>query len=184
MMKMVPGSKKTSTITFRLDDGTINKLRNLSHVQEVSTNTLVNQALRRFIDWDVYLPRSGFVILTRPVLKKILDGLDEKFIVDLASTIGKEEIEDIVLFMRGKVDLRSFLSWYETMMLNSSVQTSHLIDDGVHSIVLKHDLGKKWALYQKTILELVFKDVLHESIELDYDNNTIRIAFADDEDSN
>jgi hypothetical protein len=141
----------------------------------------VNQALRRFIDWDVYLPRSGFVILTRPVLKKILDGLDEKFIVEIASTIGKEEIEDVVLFMRGKVDLRSFLSWYETMMLNSSVQTSHLIDEGVHSIVLKHDLGKKWALYQKTILELVFKQVLHKHVELGYDNNTIRIAFADDE---
>ena len=184
MMKMVPGSKKTSTITFRLDDGTINKLRNLSRVQEVSTNTLVNQALRRFIDWDVYLPGSGFVILTRPVLKKILDGLDEKFIVDLASTIGKDEIEDIVLFMRGKVDLRSFLSWYETMMLNSSVQISHLIDDGVHSIVLKHDLGKKWALYQKTILELVFKEALHKNIELEYDNNTIRVAFADDEATN
>jgi hypothetical protein len=181
MMKVAQGSKKTSTITFRLDDGTITKLRNLSRIQEVSTNTLVNQALRRFIDWDVYLPRSGFVILTRPVLKKILDGLDEKLIVEIASTIGKEEIEDIVLFMRGKVELRSFLSWYETMMLNSSVQTSHLIDDGVHSIVLKHDLGKKWALYQKTILELVFKQVLHKNVELEYDNNTIRIAFADDE---
>ncbi|MDE1763826.1 MAG: hypothetical protein KGH88_06245 [Thaumarchaeota archaeon] len=179
-MNSASGSKKTSTITFRLNETTINKLRNLSQVQEVSTNTLVNQALHRFIDWDVYLPRSGFVILTKPVLKKILDGLDEEFIVELASTIGKGEIEDIVLFMRGKVDLRSFLSWYETMMLNSSVQTSHLIDDGVHSMVLKHDLGKNWALYQKTILELVFKDVLHKKMEIECDNNTIRVAFADD----
>ncbi len=181
MSNTVRSSKKSSTITFRLDEGTINKLRNLSRVQEVSTNTLVNQALRRFIEWDSYLPKSGFVLLTRPVLKKILDNLDEKFIVELASTIGKEEIEDIVLFMRGKVDLNSFLSWYETMMLNSSVQTSHIIDEGIHSMVLKHDLGKNWALYQKTILELLFKEVLHNNVEIEYDKNTIRVAFADEE---
>ncbi|HJU14753.1 MAG TPA: hypothetical protein VJ792_09900 [Candidatus Nitrosotalea sp.] len=180
-MNTIGGSKKTSTITFRIDDGTINRLRDLSRVQEVSTNTLVNQALRKFIDWDVYLPRSGFVILTKPVLKKIFEHLDEKLVVELATKLGKEEIEDTALFMRGKVDLRSFLSWYETMMLNSSVQTSHVIDGGLHSMVLKHDLGKNWALYHKTILGLVFKEVLHKNVELEYDNNTIRIVFTDDE---
>ena len=181
MLNAASGSKKTSTITFRLDDMMINRLRDLSKVQEVSTNTLVNQALRKFIDWDVYLPKSGFTILTKPVLKKIFEGLDEKFVLEIASTIGKEEIEDIVLFMRGKVDLRSFLSWYEIMMLNSSVQTSHMIDEGIHSMVIKHDLGKNWALYQKTILELVFKEVLHKNVELEYDKNTIRVVFTEDE---
>lgn len=180
-MNQINGSKKTSTITFRLDDGTINRLRDLSRVQEVSTNTLVNQALRKFIDWDVYLPKSGLVILTKPVLKKVFEELDEKFIIDLASKMGKEEMGDIALFMRGKVDLRSFMSWYETMMLNSSVQTSHLIDGGIHNMVLKHDLGKNWALYQKTILELVFKEMLHKNLEIEYDNNTIRVVFTEDE---
>ncbi len=156
MMKTVNGSKKTSTITFRLEDDTIHRLRGLSQMQEVSTNTLVNQALKRFIDWDVYLPRSGFVILSKPVLAKLFDNLDEKFVVEIASTIGREGIEDIALFMRGKVELNSFISWYETLMINSSVQISHLVDNGFHTMVLKHDLGNNWSLYQKTILELIF----------------------------
>ncbi|MDE1871937.1 MAG: hypothetical protein KGH99_00485 [Thaumarchaeota archaeon] len=180
MMKAVNGSKKTSTITFRLDDDTIHRLRDLSKVQEVSTNTLVNQALKKFIDWDVYLPRSGFVILSKPVLKKLFDGMDEKSVVEIASTIGKEGIEDIALFMRGKVDLTSFISWYEILMINSSVQISHLVDNGFHNMVLKHDLGRKWSLYQKTILELIFKELFHQKIELECDKNTVRIMFTDD----
>ncbi|MDE1767636.1 MAG: hypothetical protein KGI27_15385, partial [Thaumarchaeota archaeon] len=164
MMKAISGSKKTSTITFRLDDDAIHRLRDLSKVQEVSTNTLVNRALKRFIDWDVYLPRSGFVILSKPVLKKLFDGLDEKSVVEIASTIGKEGIEDIALFMRGKVELTSFISWYETLMINSSVQVSHLVDNGFHNMVLKHDLGRKWSLYQKTILELIFKELFQKKI--------------------
>ena len=183
MIDSANGSKKTSTITFRLDDGTINRLRDLSHVQEVSTNTLVNQALRKFIDWDVFLPKSGFVMLTKPVVKKIFDGMDKQFLIELASKMGKEENEDIVLFMRGKVDQRSFLSRYETMILNSSVEICHMFDDGVHNMVLKHDLGRNWALYQKTILELVFKDVLQKNIEIEYDNNTMHVVFTADESS-
>lgn len=179
MMKAVNGSKKTSTITFRLDDDTIHRLRDLSKVQEVSTNTLVNQALKRFIDWDVYLPRSGFVILSKPVLKKLFDGMDEKSVVEIASTIGKEGIEDIALFMRGKVELTSFISWYEILMINSSVQISHLVDSGFHNMVLKHDLGKKWSLYQKTILELIFKELFHQNIELECDKNTVKVMFTD-----
>ncbi len=180
-MKTVNGSKKTSTITFRLDDDTIHKLRGLSRMQEVSTNTLVNQALKRFIDWDVYLPRSGFVILSKPVLAKLFDNLDEKFVVDIASTIGREGIEDIVLFMRGKVELNSFISWYETLMINSSVQISHLVDNGFHTMVLKHDLGNNWSLYQKTILELIFRELFQKKIELECDKNTVRVMFTDDE---
>ena len=180
MMKAVSGSKKTSTITFRLDDDTIHRLRDLSKVQEVSTNTLVNQALKRFIDWDVYLPRSGFVILSKPVLKKLFDGMDETSVVEVASTIGKEGIEDIALFMRGKVELISFISWYEILMINSSVQISHLVDNGFHNMVLKHDLGRKWSLYQKTILELIFKELFQKKIELEFDKNTVRVMFADD----
>lgn len=181
MMKTVNGSKKTSTITFRLDDDTIHRMRGLSRMQEVSTNTLVNQALKRFIDWDVYLPRSGFVILSKPVLAKLFDNLDEKFVVEIASTIGREGIEDIVLFMRGKVEMNSFISWYETLMINSSVQISHLVDNGFHTMVLKHDLGNNWSLYQKTILELIFRELLQKKIEIECDKNTVRVMFTDDE---
>ncbi len=175
-------SKRTTTITFRLDDNTINKLRDLSKGQVVSTNTLVNQALHKFVDWDVFVPKTGLVVLSKPILKKIFSELDDKFLVDIASKIGKEEVQDIVLFMRGKLDLESFLSCYETIMLNSSVQTSHLIDGNMHSMVLKHDLGKKWALYQKTILENVFKYTLHRNLEISYDNNIMLLVFTDEED--
>lgn len=181
MMNVVNGPKKTSTITFRLDDATLHRLRDLSKVREVSTNTLVNQALKRFTDWDFYLPRSGFVILCKPVLKKLFNGLDEKSVVEIASTIGKEEIEDIALFMRGKVELASFISWYEILMINSSVQISHLVDNGFHNMILKHDLGKNWSIYQKTILELIFKELFQKKIELECDKNTVRVMFADDE---
>jgi hypothetical protein len=65
-------------------------------------------------------------------------------------------------------------------MINSSVQISHLVDNGFHNMVLKHDLGKNWSLYQKTILELIFKELFQKKIELECDKNTVRVMFTDD----
>ncbi|MGI0065622.1 MAG: hypothetical protein ACREA5_00645 [Nitrosotalea sp.] len=42
-------TKKTTTITFRLDENTIQRLRHESSNKQVSTNTLVTQALKRFL---------------------------------------------------------------------------------------------------------------------------------------
>ncbi len=172
-------SKKTSTITFRLDDDTIKRLRSESASKQVSTNTLVNQALKRFLDWDLHESSAGFVSLSKPVFLKIFNNLKQKDIVDIASHLGKTEIQNIALFMRGKIDLKSFLSWFELRMINSTVHVNHVDDDGLHRYVMKHDLGKNWSLYNKTILELIFKDVFHKKIEINIDKKMISFEIQE-----
>ena len=159
-------SKKTSTITFRLDDELIKRLRSESASKQVSTNTFVNQALRRFLDWDLHEPSAGFVSLSKPVFLKIFNNLKQKDIVDIASHVGKNEIQNIAVFMRGKMDLKSFLSWFEQRMINSTVQVNHVDEDGIHRYVMKHDLGKNWSIYNKTILELIFSDMFRKKIQV------------------
>ena len=46
--------KKTVTMTFRLDENSVQKLREESEYRQISLNTLVNQILRRFVEWDMY----------------------------------------------------------------------------------------------------------------------------------
>ena len=44
-------------MTFRIDESIMNKLRNESEQREVSLNTLVNQILKRFVEWGVLRTR-------------------------------------------------------------------------------------------------------------------------------
>lgn len=166
-------SKKTSTITFRLDDETIKRLRSESTSKQVSTNTLVNQALRRFLDWDLHESSAGFVSLSKPVFLKIFNNLKQKDVIDIASHVGKNEIQNIAMFMRGKMDLKSFLSWFELRMINSTVQVNHIDEDGLHRYVMKHDLGMNWSIYNKTILKLIFADIFHKKIEINANKKMI-----------
>ncbi|HKU32338.1 MAG TPA: hypothetical protein VJR22_00645 [Candidatus Nitrosotalea sp.] len=172
-------SKKTSTITFRLDDEVLARLRDESNKRQVSTNTLANQALRRFLEWDIYEPVSGFVMINKPVFIEIFGKMTQDDVVSIASRIGKNEVRDIALFMRGKMDLISFLSWFETRMINSSVQVSHTKDNGSHTYVMKHDIGKNWSIYHKTILELLFQEAFNRKIAVKAEKNTIAFQFSE-----
>lgn len=157
----------------------LSRLRDESNKRQVSTNTLANQALRRFLEWDIYEPVSGFVMINKPVFIEIFGKMTQDEVISIASRIGKNEVRDIALFMRGKMDLISFLLWFETRMINSSVQVSHTRDNGFHTYVMKHDIGKNWSMYHKTILELLFQEAFNRKIPVKAEKNTISFQFSE-----
>ena len=117
-------SKKTSTITFRLDENTVKRLHNESANRQVSPNTLVNQALRQFLDWGMYESTVGFVMINKQVFIHVFGRLSQEEIVSVATRVGKDEVKNMALFMKGSIDIQSFLAWFELRMINSSVQVS------------------------------------------------------------
>lgn len=177
---MISNTKKTSTITFRLDENTIKRLRNESGNRQVSTNTLVNQALKQFLDWGMYESTVGFVMINKQVFIHVFGKLSQKEIIRVATRVGKDEVKNMALFMRGKMDIQSFLSWFELRMINSSVQVSHIHEDeNFHRYVMKHELGKNWSVYHKTILELIFEEVFNRKIDVQIDKIMISFEFSE-----
>lgn len=166
-------AKKTTTMTFRIDEGVMKALKAESDKKEVSLNTLVNQILKRFVDWDMYEPKVGMIPIAKPVVSALFENVGEKELVELARKVGKNAVHDIALFMKSKVDLDSFLSWFEMRMKNSSIELSHSVTSDVHTYIIKHDLGYNWSLYHKTLLELIFNEVLSKRIDVHITSTTL-----------
>jgi hypothetical protein len=95
----------------------------------------------------------------------------------MAKKIGKDVVHDIALFMKNKMDLDSFLSWFETRMTSSLTETNHTIQDGYHVYVLKHELGENWSLYHKIVIELLFNEIFNKTVNVTVSNTTIRFRF-------
>ena len=98
-------------------------------------------------------------------------------IIDLATNIGKNAVRDIALFMKGKIDLDSFLSWFESRMKNSFIITRTEEEMHIHKYMIKHDLGENWSLYQKTVLELIFNEVLKKPVSTYSTKTTLIVTF-------
>ena len=83
------------------------------------------------------------------------------------------------LFMKSKIDLASFLSWLDVRMRNLSVEISHTVEGSPYTYIFKHDLGENYSLFQKTVLELIFNDVLGKHIDCSFSDTILSIRFSD-----
>ncbi|WP_268543876.1 hypothetical protein [Candidatus Nitrosotenuis cloacae] len=169
--------KKSDTISFRLDNLVLEKLRKESEKQGLSLNVLVNQILKRYMEWDVFESKVGMIPVARPVLDSLFKKLSEKEVIDIAKKVGGEIVKDIATFMKGTMNLESFMSWFETRMNMSGFDMNHDVKNDTHTYIIKHDLGKNWSLYHKTVLELIFRNVLEKPISIETDARMITLTF-------
>src|SRR5438094_593830 len=63
---------KSVTRTVRIDEDIDYQLEKLAHEQRVSVNYFANQALRKFVEWDVFADRLGFVTLPSDIFEKLV----------------------------------------------------------------------------------------------------------------
>jgi hypothetical protein len=172
------GTKKTATVTFRLDEDVLSTLRRESEGRHISLNSMVNQILQDFVDWYMYEPKVGMISFFKPVVAEIFKKLTEEQVKEVAATAGKEATTDATLFMKRKVDLDSFLSWLESRMKNSSVEISHNSEGSIHTYVLKHDAGKNFSLFQKTLLQAIFEEVLGKRINFQVSDKMLSFRLS------
>ncbi len=170
-------SKKTATMTFRIDENVLNVLRTESERNQITLNSLVNQLLKRYVDWGMFEPKVGMIPIAKPIVVELFKKMSKEEISSMAVNIGKDVVHDIALFMKNRMDLESFLSWFETRMTSSLTETNHTMQDGYHVYVLKHELGENWSLYHKIILELMFNEIFNMTVNITISSTTIRFKF-------
>ena len=98
-------SKETATVTFRIDKVVLDKIRAEASRHDASLNSFLNQILREFTEWDMFMPYAGSIPVAKPIVVQMFQKLTKDEIQDLAIKIGKNAIEDMVLFMKGNIDL-------------------------------------------------------------------------------
>jgi hypothetical protein len=171
---------KTMSVTFRFETADVERLQQEAHSRGVSLNSLFNQILRNYFEWHIFEPKVGFVLILKPVVKKVFTNLSKEQIAQIAEKTAKEESENSIYFMKGRIDLDSFLSWFEARMKNSSIQVSHTFDNTnmVHTFVVKHDICVNWSLYLKYIIEHIFHKDLGRKVEISTSDTTLTFRFS------
>jgi hypothetical protein len=164
--------------TFRINAGVMKKLRAESEKRQMSLNAYINQVLRQHVEWDLFEPMIGMIPFPKPVLSSIFENLGTDEIVKLANGIGKNTALEMSIFVQGKFNAEMFVSWIETRMKNSGFEVARRVEeDGTHSIIIKHDLGKNWSLYLKTMLESSLNEAFGKMPDLFITNSLVSIRY-------
>ena len=172
---------RSRIVTFRIDEDVISMVQQESQRLHINLNNMANQIMKSYTDWDMLQARAGTIPIAKPFLIELLSKVsNEPRGVSIATNVGKNTMKEIVLFMKNKMDLDSFLTWLELWLRkNSTAGYNHTIDDTtyVHTYIMKHDLGEKWSLYHKVVLDLIFNEVLQKPL-LGLTSSNMLITFS------
>lgn len=180
-------SKKSRSVTFRLDSKVIDELQTEANNREVSLNVLVNQVLKRYTEWDRYENKIGMMPVPRVILSNIIDkaisvakssgikdiDLYRDQIIKQAAELAFTLMKDSVLFMKKQYNLWVVLSVLEEYMKVSGIKADHKIEAGrKHVFIIQHELGENWSLFTKELLTLIFENLAKVRIECNITSNT------------
>jgi hypothetical protein len=172
-----------TTVSFRVEIDAFEKLQQEARNRGISLNSLMNHIVKNYFEWHIFEPKVGFVPILKPVVEEVFTAMSKEQIAQIAANSGKGEFENSIHYMKGRIDLDSFLSWFEARMKNSSIEVSHIYDANsrIHTYVVKHDICLNWSLYLKQVIEYIFNQVLRKKVDVSTSYTTLTFKFKDDD---
>ncbi len=170
-------SKRTKPLTFRIETKVLEKIREEGGNNQISVSNFINKILKRYVEWDSYESKVGMIPIPKLLVEKLFEKRSKQEIIDLAINVGKNELEDILLFMNKKIDWILFLNWFEMRLQDSSIEIVHTVEENKHTFIMKHGMGENWSLYHKTIFELISKENSKNPVQIKYNSRIISIEF-------
>lgn len=101
-------AKKSRTVpkSFRIDESALVAVEAEAAVQNVSPNTLVNQILKQYAEYDRFARKINIVKISSTTFRGLLSKADVDHIIEVAKTGGSSIPQAFATAKNGKVDLR------------------------------------------------------------------------------
>jgi hypothetical protein len=109
-----------------------------------------------YLRWEVSAAKAGWVVMPRTALIKIMNELDEKTIIKIASETAKAVHKGMLLLMHGKYDFDSLILVIRDRCKRSGFHLKETTSNGKTTLVMQHNLGEKWSVFFKTYYQEMF----------------------------
>lgn len=153
--------RKTRTVSYRIDSKILDEVIREANMRDTSPNLLVNQILRRFIEFDRYQHRLGTVPFPKEMLMEIINDGDDKYLKTLAARAFKFLLEAVILTQQNQ-NLGATLALLKEYVKVGGIACDHLKKDGNDIIVVQHDMGSRTSFFVKELLSAIFEKFLIE----------------------
>lgn len=175
----VKRTKQTEVLSVRVEHMMVEELRSEAESANISLNVLVNHIFGKYIAWERDACKIGFVPITKDLFATLLEQLEESQLEQIAKK-SANNIIDVIIYMRKKFDLQTCLQWLDEMCRASGFAKKRVMMDTLYTYIVQHDLGMKYSIYLKHILQLLFNNLQKR---IDPDITAQSVVFTADMDS-
>ncbi|MDH5431863.1 MAG: hypothetical protein OEW78_08305 [Nitrosopumilus sp.] len=171
-------SKKTSSISFRINEEYEKVLRKIAEENKTSLNTLANQIFGNYVEFELYAKKFGTLQMSTDTFRRMLDVMDENNIIDIATRCGSQEIKEFILFKWKEISSRTVTDFIKIYFDLCGYGRCNLDEtEGKVTFSVHHDLQKKGSLFLKHLFESLIRTTLDKDCKTNVTNDTITISF-------
>ena len=157
-----PKKPRTKTVpkSFRIDESALIAVEKEAVAQQVSPNTLVNQILIQFSEFERFAKRINTVKPSSFVFRGILEAADREKIIEVAKSAGSSIPQAFVTAKNGRVDIDSLLEYLRALSLYAHLyEYSENLDSQGQVSTLVHDFGLNWSIFLVHYITAMFEQV-------------------------
>jgi hypothetical protein len=174
----MPG-KGSVTRSVRIEKDADERLRQLASQGDTSVNTLVNRALRKFVEWDAYGEKFGFITLPSVILIKLMECLTDEEATALGVWTGKNLLKEYITFWFTEVTPETLLEGFPKLLskYGRAFTYEELVEEDRRVIILKHSGGPRWSKFYEEAIRTAFHDLLQREVRVEASDNQVVVRF-------
>ncbi len=154
-------ARRAVTRTIRIDADIEEHLKKLASAERLSVNALINNSLRRLVEWEIYAEKFGSVTFPTPLVKKIIDSVPDEKIIEIGEGPGKDFIKEFVQYRYNTLSASNVLRAIDTIgsTYGRAFHAEYGTEGHKHVLILNHDKGLKWSMFHSALLTSIFKAI-------------------------
>ena len=180
MPKLQNDTKKkieSESITFRIEKPILDELRQEAGQKMESVNTLVNQIINSYVHWHKPARNAGLGYFPKVLVASSINYLDDEQVIQVTEEYCNHHLKDIIHMLISESTFSSFMdvlcSWLEL----SGYPYRFDSINGADTYVIQFGMGRKWSLYFRTQMKLVFEQYHIKNAEAEMTDNTVIIRI-------
>jgi len=171
--------KRTVVRSVRMSREMDEQLRKEMEYKRLGYNALVTSILTKYLEWDRFAERFGFIQFSVEIFQQFLGWADDERIKDVAIKFGGT-VKEAVLFYYKRVTLETVLD-FVLMGLKycylGRVQYDARVEDGVQYLTIRHQFGENWSKIVALEAREAFKSALGMEVDFEVSTNHVLISF-------
>lgn len=161
-MPLKSAAKKSRTVpkSFRIDESALQAVEAEAVTQRVSPNTLVNQILKQFAEFDRFARKINTVKVSGAVFRGVLSAGDVEKIIEAAKQAGSSIPLAFATAKNGKVDRDSLTDHILSLATYAHLcEVSETSGSNGYVVTLTHEFGLNWSIFLVHYITAMFAHI-------------------------
>ncbi len=169
----------TSIRSIRMPDDLIVELEKESEFQHISVNTLVNTIIFRYLEWERYAEKFGFIGLSRETFRAMISNMDEAELSTLAKSVSFSKLKEFAFFSWNINGPKSVLEFIKKFCRYARYGEWEIRQDGpFYRASFLHRMGPKVSYFLCELYSDLLISVAGLNPEVEILENEFIIKFA------